>query len=153
MTSSPKRAESPPSLDPKHCCFRLRVGRSPIEGWGVYAEEPIPANRKVIEYTGERISRREANRRSEASRKVFLFTIDSYWCKDGAIGGSGAEYINHCCTPNIRSVVLKGHILYMSLRPIAPGEELTVDYNFGKHEEKHPCRCGSPHCRGTLNEE
>jgi SET domain-containing protein len=141
---------SDPKLDPAYCCFRLRIGRSRIHRWGVYTEEPIPPNRKVIEYTGEMVSRKEAKRRG-SGKFTYLFTVNDYWCKDGAVGGSGAEIINHSCDPNLRAVVLKGHILYISKRAIHKGEELTVDYNFDKGVEKVPCRCGTAACRGTIN--
>jgi SET domain-containing protein len=142
--------EQKPNIDQRHACFRLRVGPSTIHRWGVYAAEPIPANRKVIEYTGERISRRETKKRSERSLN-YIFTLDAYWSIDGSVGGSGAEFINHCCDPNIFSRIVRGHILYYSARPIRKGEELTVDYRFEKHVDKVPCACGSPHCRGTIN--
>jgi uncharacterized protein len=117
----------------------------------VYATERIPAGRKVIEYTGERISRRETKRRAVLSDFIYLFTLDAYWTIDGAVGGSGAEYINHSCEPNLVARIVKGHILYMSHREILPGEELTVDYHFDKKVEKVACRCGAPNCRGTIN--
>jgi SET domain-containing protein len=129
----------------------MRLGRSTIHRWGVFAGGRIPANRKVIEYTGELVARREAKRRADASEHTYLFSVDSYWCKDGAVGGSGAEYINHCCEPNLKTVIIKGHILYMSLRAIEKGEELTVDYHFDKNVERVPCGCGAPGCRGTIN--
>jgi SET domain-containing protein len=143
--------ERKPSIDPRYACFRLQVGKSKIHRWGVYAGEHIPPNRKVIEYTGERISRRETKRRSDGKEMIYLFTLDSYWCKDGACGGSGAEYINHSCEPNCRAVIIRGHINYMSLRAIRRGEELTVDYRFDRKAEKHPCHCGAKNCRGTIN--
>lgn len=139
-----------PRIDPRFCCFRLRIGKSRIHRWGVFAEEPIPPGRKVIEYTGERISRRETKRRAERPLN-YLFTLDSYWTIDGAVGGSGAEFINHSCDPNLYAKIVKGHILYMSKRAIAPGEELTVDYHFDKDVDRVPCTCGSPKCRGTIN--
>ncbi len=145
-----KQGSGTPSIDPRYACFRLRVAPSKIHGWGVFADEWIPPRRKVIEYTGERVSRREAKRRSRRSR-VCLFELNSYWCVDGAVGGSGAELINHSCDPNLYAVILKGHILYMSRRAIAPGEELTVDYHLAHDTDRIPCRCGSPNCRGTLN--
>ncbi len=129
----------------------MRLAPSMIHRWGVYAVELIPAHRKVIEYTGERISRRETKRRAESSQLVYLFTLDKYWTLDGAVGGSGAEYINHSCDPNLVSRVTKGHILYISQREIQPGEELTVDYHFAKKVERVPCRCGAASCRGTIN--
>lgn len=116
----------------------------------MFADEPIPARRKVIEYTGERISRRETKRRAQRELN-YLFTLDNYWTLDGAVGGSGAEFINHCCEPNLVARIVKGHILYISRRAILPGEELTVDYHFAKNVEKVPCQCGAPGCRGTIN--
>jgi SET domain-containing protein len=140
-----------PQIDHRHSQFQLRIGRSKIHRWGVYAREFIPRNRKVIEYTGERISRRETKRRANFSDLNYLFTLDNYWTIDGSVGGSGAEFINHCCDPNIVARVIKGHILYYSKRDIRPGEELTVDYHFSKDVEKVPCACGAAICRGTIN--
>ena len=138
-----------PALDPRYACFRLIIRRSRIHRYGVYAGERIPANRKVIEYTGERINRQEARRRDNRHH-TYLFALDRYWTLDGAVGGSGAEIINHSCAPNLVSRVMKGHILYMSLRAIAGGEELTVDYNFGRAAQRTPCACGAGNCRGVI---
>ncbi|HWE50076.1 MAG TPA: SET domain-containing protein-lysine N-methyltransferase [Bryobacteraceae bacterium] len=150
--ASARKTPVPPAIDPKHACFKLEVRPSKIHRWGVYALENIPARRKVIEYMGERINRKETKRRSdEQSRMLYLFTLDNYWTLDGSVGGSGAEYINHCCDPNIVTLVRQGHILYMSKRAIRKGEELTVDYHFAKNVEKVPCRCGADTCRGTIN--
>jgi len=141
-----------PSIDAKFACYKMTLRKSGIHGWGVYAGESIPAKRKVIEYTGERISRRETKRRSEIQNKqIYLFTLDNYWTLDGASGGSGAEYINHSCDPNLYTWIHKGHILYMSARSIKKGEELTVDYHFSKDIEEVPCFCGAASCRGTIN--
>jgi SET domain-containing protein len=139
-----------PRIDENYACFRLEIRESKIHRFGVYALERIPANRKVIEYTGERIGRRETKIRG-SGRFTYLFTLDNYWTLDGAVGGSGAEIINHCCDPNLRAWNTRGHILYMSKRPIRRGEELTLDYRFAKNIEKVRCRCGSPNCRGVIN--
>lgn len=138
-------------IDPKHACFGMKLAASKIHRWGVYATEFIPAGRKVIEYTGEKISRRETKRRADATDLIYLFTLDNYWTLDGSVGGSGAEYINHSCDPNLAARIIRGHILYMSRRDISPGEELTVDYHFDKKVERVPCHCGAPKCRGTIN--
>jgi SET domain-containing protein len=146
--------ESPetPSINPHYACFKLEIRSSSIHRWGVYATEDIPARRKVMEYTGERINRKETKRRSDAQdRMVYLFSLDSYWALDGAVGGSGAEYFNHCCDPNIVAVIRQGHILYMSRQPIRRGEELTFDYHFAKDVPKVLCFCGAATCRGTIN--
>jgi len=147
MTTALVRA---PSIDPRYCRYKLEIRESRIHRFGVYALEPIPARRKVIEYTGEKIGRRETKKRGQGNI-TYLFTLDDYWTLDGAIGGSGAEIINHSCDPNLRSWNFRGHILYMSKRAIRPGEELTVDYRFDEKIEKVRCRCGAPICRGTIN--
>jgi tetratricopeptide (TPR) repeat protein len=138
------------TLNPDHLGFRMVVRPSPIHRLGVFADEPIPPHRKVIEYTGERISRRESKRRWNPKRS-YLFLLDSYWTIDGAIGGSGAEYINHSCAPNLKTRMLRGHILYFSTRRIEKGEELTVDYKYAADITRMPCSCGAPTCRGTMN--
>jgi SET domain-containing protein len=138
-----------PRINPDYACFDLEIRRSKIHRYGVYAAQRIPKNRKVIEYTGERVNRIEAKKRGEGEY-TYLFAIDSYWTLDGAFGGSGAEIINHSCEPNLISRVMKGHVLYMSLRDIKRGEELTIDYNFGKDVEHSPCACGAKSCRGRI---
>jgi SET domain-containing protein len=137
-----------PIIDPRYACYRLRVGRSKIHRWGIYAEQHIPANRKVIEYTGEKIDPPEAERRRNTP---YLFVLDSYWTIDGAVGGSGAQWINHSCQPNLVSRIMKGHIIYMSLRAVRKGEEVTIDYNYDDTDETMQCRCGKRNCRGIIN--
>ena len=140
-----------PSINAEYSSFKLRLGRSKIHRWGIYAEEPIPAKRKVIEYIGERINRVETKRRSNEREFNYLFTLDKYWTIDGSVGGSGAEFINHGCEPNLVCRIVKGHILYFALRPIKKGEELTIDYHFSADVETVACACGAEQCRGTIN--
>lgn len=147
-----RKSSKNPQINEEYACFKLEIRPSKIHRWGIYAAEAIPARRKVIEYTGERISRRETKRRADENPKlIYLFTLDSYWTLDGSVGGSGAEYINHCCDPNIVTVIRNGHILYMTRKAIRKGEELTVDYHFAKDVERIPCKCGAHNCRGTIN--
>ena len=124
-----------PRIDPNHTQYKLRLGRSKIHRWGVYAAEPIPKNKKIIEYTGERISRKETRRRSDTAEFNYLFTVDKYWTIDGSVGGSGAEFINHSCEPNCRMIkwTVAGKprmALFAGDKGIMTGEELTYDYNF-----------------------
>jgi len=150
-TVTPK-APDVPAINHKYARFKLEIRPSAIHRWGVYAAEDIPRRRKIIEYTGERISRKETKRRADSDPSlIYLFTLDSYWTLDGSVGGSGAEFINHCCDPNVVSEVRNGHILYFSRRDIKKGEELTLDYHFSKDVERHPCHCGAANCRGSIN--
>jgi tetratricopeptide (TPR) repeat protein len=139
------------TINPEFARYRLLVKPSRIHRMGVFADEQIPRGRKVIEYTGERIARTESKRRWNPARS-YIFLLDSYWRLDGAIGGSGAELINHSCDPNLKARMARGHILYFSKRRIARGEELTVDYKYDEDLERMACNCGAPTCRGTMNE-
>lgn len=139
-----------PKLNSRHACFELILRPSAIHRWGVFAGEWIPPRRKVIEYTGQKIARRETKVR-DARPLHYLFKLDNYWTIDGAVGGSGAEFINHSCNPNLLAWLFRRHILYMSARWIEPGEELTVDYQFPSSVEKVHCVCGEQNCRGTIN--
>ncbi len=148
MPESNKVPAVAPVIDSKYCCYRVHAAESRIHRWGVYAGQRIPANRKVIEYRGEKIGPEEAERRGDTP---YLFVLDHHWTIDGGVGGSGAELINHSCQPNLVSRIMKGHILYMSLREIEKGEELTVDYNYDDTDETMHCKCGMDSCRGTIN--
>ena len=138
-----------PRINFDYACFDIEIRPSKIHRFGVYAQERIPVNRKVIEYTGERCNRMETSRRGQG-KHTYLFTLDKYWTLDGAVGGSGAEIINHCCEPNLVTRIIKGHIIYISLREIKKGEELTVDYHFDHNTDTTPCACGAKNCRGTM---
>ena len=150
MSSSPVASDDAPKINPKFACYQMSVRPSPIHRWGVYAEESIPRGRKIMEYTGEKISRRETSRRADGPLN-YLFTLDSYWTIDGSVGGSGAQFMNHCCTPNVYAWIFRGHILYMAVRDIEAGEELTIDYRFDPDVPEVKCACGAPDCRGTIN--
>ena len=79
-----------------------------------------------------------------------MFRLNRYWCIDGAVGGSGAELINHCCEPNAKFRREGERVWVSSLKPVARGEELLLDYRFRKGGNV-PCYCGAPSCRGTIN--
>ena len=145
----PKAPVRTPRIDPEFALFKMEIKRSKIHRYGVYAGESIPAKRKVIEYTGERLNRKQAKDR-DRGKYTYLFALDDYWTLDGAVGGSGAEIINHSCEPNLVARIVKDHILYMSLRPIRRGEEFLVDYHFAKNGDKTACFCGAKTCRGII---
>jgi len=142
-----------PRVNPKLANFKLRIGRSRIERYGVFAGVAIPARKRVIQYTGERISEREGLRRAVRmlwagkAARIYTVRLNRRWKIDGSVGGSGAELINHSCDPNLTMRKMRGQIFLYSFKKIRAGEELTVDYGF---RCSVPCRCGSSKCRGTM---
>jgi len=145
----PGGPDAVPRLKRSAMKFRLRWSESEIHRWGIFAAEDIPARRRVVEYTGERITAPEVVRRSLRPH-VYHFWLSKNWALDGAVRGSGAEFINHSCEPNLVSRVRRGHIWLVSRRPIAKGEELFFDYRLSGGL-KVKCKCGAKSCRGYMN--
>jgi uncharacterized protein len=128
----------------------LAIRKSHIEGKGCFAVTHFKARRKIAEYAGEKITNAEANRRA-GRRKLRICAINNRWSLDGSRDGNGTHYINHSCEPNAFMQILYGHILFISLRDIEPGEEITIDYQSTLHSNKKRCICGATSCRGTIN--
>lgn len=146
----PGGPDAVPRLEPDVCRFRLTYDRSRIHRWGIFAAEPIPKRRRVIEYTGQRIGSAEAYRR-RLRPHIYLYWVSPRRAIDGAVGGSGAEFVNHSCEPNLIARVRKGRVHFVSLRRIEAGEELLVDYQITGAARLLECACGAPSCRGFMN--
>ena len=139
----------------------FKVRRSRVHGRGVFAVRRIRKGTRIVEYLGERISHRVADRRyedhDESDNHTFLFSVDRGLVIDAGVGGNDARYINHSCEPNCESVIERRRVFIDALRDIARGEELSYDYQIGRErgdppniDEIYACRCGSKECRGTM---
>ncbi len=118
-----------------------RVGRASA-GLGLFASEPIKKGARIIEYTGERITNTEADRRGGQ----YLFEISSRTTIDGKGRENIARYINHACDPNCESRIERGRVFIYAIKRIEPGEELTYDYGeefVREHIAPKGCRCRS----------
>jgi SET domain-containing protein len=134
--------------------------RSTIHGRGVYARRAIPDGTRVVEYTGERITKAEAAQRETRRLArhhrgqddcVYIFELNARHDLDGRTRGNVARLINHACAPNCRVEVLRGRIWIIARRDIAAGEELTFDYGFKFSEWRHhACLCGGAKCAGFI---
>jgi hypothetical protein len=57
-------------------------------------------------------------------------------------------YTNHSCEP---SIAIRGQIVFVAMRDIVAGEELTHDWaTTDDLDYEMACRCGRPACRGTV---
>jgi SET domain-containing protein len=135
----------------KHLAPGIKIGPSAIDGLGCFAAARFAKGRKIAEYIGEKISRREIARRIRGRRRIHICGINSYWSIDGSVGGNGSQYINHSCEPNCYIKVIHGHILFFALRDIISGEEILLDYQDSYHSDRKQCRCGAPNCRRRIN--
>ncbi|MFN2530065.1 MAG: SET domain-containing protein [Pyrinomonadaceae bacterium] len=128
----------------------LTIKPSDIHGKGCFATIAFPRRTKIAEYAGARITNAEANRRSHR-KTLRICEVNNRWSLDGSRGGNGTHYINHCCEPNAFMKIVYDHILFIALRDILAGEEITIDYESTLHSDTKRCVCGAPTCRGTIN--
>jgi SET domain-containing protein len=139
--------------------FELRTSR--IQGTGAFATRTIRKGTRIIEYLGQRISWRTADKRYDDEKMnrhhTFLFTIDDRTCIDAGVNGNDARFINHSCDPNCEAINDRKRIFIEATKTIPAGTELVYDYQYERSDDHtdedekfYKCRCGSPKCRGTI---
>ncbi len=139
----------------------VELRTSDIQGTGAFAARPIRKGTRIIEYLGERISWRKADKRYDDDKMgrhhTFLFTVDDKVVIDGAVKGNDARFLNHSCDGNCEAVTDRKRIFIEARRNIKVGEELLYDYQYERTDEHteederfYACRCASPKCRGSI---
>lgn len=139
---------------------------SKIHSNGVFASKEIIKGTKIIEYTGELISKEEGTKRSDLSHHahkkdsskgaIYIFDIDEKNDLDGDVENNYAKYINHSCDPNCEFEQEGKKIWVNTIKDIKKDDELTLNYGFvwdEKDYHEHPCLCGSPKCIGYILDE
>jgi len=149
--SAGSSATAAPTPDrPAYQKYAVTVASSPIDGQGVYADEAIPAQRKIGEIRGESISVEEARVRATRVERIMIVELSDRKAIDFAKSDDPMRFTNHSCAPNARLFIGFGRVEFYALRAIEPGEEITVDYGESHHEGRLRCACGAPNCRGAL---
>ncbi|MEX3956214.1 hypothetical protein B0G57_11057 [Trinickia symbiotica] len=140
---------------------KLVVRRSGVHGKGVFAAAPLSAGERLLEYKGQRISWKEAQRRHphnpDEPNHTFYFALEDGRVIDGNVDGNSARWINHSCAPNCEAEEVEGRVFIRALRDIDADEELFYDYGLvvdvrltKKLKAEYGCRCGARKCRGTM---
>ena len=128
----------------------LTFKTSTIHGTGAFARRKIRSGTKIIEYIGEKLTKKEAVRQLELDNG-YIFTIDEDYDLNGAVDWNPARFINHGCEPNCEAVDYDGHIWIVATRTIHPGEELTYNYGYDLEDwQEHPCQCRARTCLGYM---
>jgi SET domain-containing protein len=135
---------------PHYQKFAVRVARSRIDGFGVFAAEAIPPRLKIGEIRGESITIAEARRRAATQQRIMIVEVSTKRAIDASASSDPMRFTNHSCQANARLQIRDGRIEFYALRAIAEGEEITVDYGETHHEGRLACRCGAPGCIGWL---
>jgi uncharacterized protein len=143
----------------------IKVKQSTVHGKGVFAATDIPKDTKIIEYTGERISWKEAVKRHphdpSQPNHTFYFGLDDGSAIDALFGGNASMWVNHSCKPNCKAIEedigKKSRVFLYAKKNIKAGDELFYDYGLaieGKItkslKKDYECRCGHKNCRGTM---
>jgi hypothetical protein len=146
MISGNKQSEQTIEAEGEWLVFK----RSPIHGVGGFAKADIGQGTRVIEYLGQRISKRESLQRCEANNE-YIFALSQREDLDGNVEWNLARFINHSCSPNCEALLGNEHIWIASLRDIKRGEEITFNYGFDLEDYRdYPCHCGSSSCVGFI---
>ena len=140
-----------------------QVKKSKVHGNGVFATRNITKGKKIIQYIGEKIPKKEGDKRSAYRIKnylkssktgsVYIFELNSKYDIDGFVRKNKARYINHSCDPNCEVDIIKDEIWISSIKQIKKGEELFYDYGYAFDQEDfrdHRCKCGSKNCIGFI---
>ncbi|XP_057467487.1 uncharacterized protein LOC130756882 isoform X2 [Actinidia eriantha] len=148
------------------CWKHLVVYKSGIHALGLYTPHFISRGAMVVEYVGEIVGLRVADKREseyQSGRKLqyksacYFFRIDKEHIIDATRKGGVARFVNHSCLPNCIAKVIslrnEKKVVFFAERDIYPGEEITYDYHFNHEDdgEKIPCFCNSKNCRRYLN--
>jgi uncharacterized protein len=126
-------------------------GASAIDGRGVHAVEAIAGGEVVAVKGGHIMDGSAAADLPEAIRdSAFPIGPDLFLAAltPGEYNGVMMR-VNHSCEPNVG---MGGNILLVSMRDIAAGEELTIDYALflGDPVFAMDCRCRTAACRGVV---
>jgi len=133
--------------------YFVTLGIMPCRGgMGVFIQQWISVNTRILEFTGKRIDREMINLFvSRGSFDSFLQVGEHEF-----IGASGRldDYVNHSCDPNC-GLEFDGDRIYLkSIKVINRGSELTYDYATSQHvfPMRFQCGCDSPECRGEIGD-
>ena len=129
---------------------RAAVKESAIHGQGLFASEPIAKGEVVCVKGGYIFDRHTLNSMPEWFRAAEIQIAPDLFI--GPVDQSEREgsmiFSNHSCEPNIG---VQGQIVFVALRDIAAGEELTHDWATTDDDDyEMACKCGATSCRGVV---
>jgi len=126
---------------------------SDIEGRGVFARRRFEPGDVIVPYAPKqrRLDVEDPEAIAAADTKFTLLS-DRYWVIIPDTSVPGGWLCNHSCNPNA-AIYSSGEGRIQCMRPITPGDEVTIFYGWVTQNEpgRDPCLCGSPACRGLIN--
>ena len=132
---------------------KIEVRDDTLAGRGVVAIADIAKDEIVAIKAGMSCTRDELDAVTAAPGDMALQIDDDFYIaprrSDEVLDMS--VMINHSCDPNVG---FRGNVIYVAMRDIAAGEELSHDYAMERSDDYSlDCRCGSALCRGKVTGE
>jgi uncharacterized protein len=129
---------------------KTRVGNSTIQGRGLFASSDLQKG-EVVAVKGGCIFDHETLKKIQPILGASEIQIGE-GLYIGPLTQEDREgsmiFSNHCCEPNIG---VQGNVVFVAMRDIAAGEELTHDWAMTDDDESSmTCNCGAKTCRGTI---
>jgi hypothetical protein len=141
---------------PKKSIFSLApvdFRTSRIAGRGVFARRRFERGDVVCAYAPKqrRVDIGDPDAAAAAETKLTLVS-ERWWVIIPDTNVPGGWLCNHSCNPNA-DIYSDGEGRIQCIRPIAPGEEVTIFYGWvtRNQPERDPCLCESEGCRGLIN--
>jgi hypothetical protein len=136
--------------------------KSSLHGSGLFANCDIKKEEQVIQYIGDKVTKKEGDKRADIQIKkaqknkkngmVYVFELNKKYDIDGGVVRNYARFINHSCDPNCEVEITNNEIWISSIKRIKKYTELTYNYGypFDSDFEEHICKCGSKKCVGYI---
>ena len=123
---------------------------SAIAGRGLFAVEPIQHGEIVAIKGGHLVDEETYRKHADVIGVSDIKIADGFYLAalDPAEYEGVMLFLNHSCEPNVG---VQGNIVFVAMRDIVAGEELTIDYAMiDDSDECMDCTCGSPACRTVV---
>jgi len=129
---------------------KASVKESSIQGRGLFAVEPIKRGEIVCIKGGYIFNRETLQQVTKALGPAEIQIAEDLFI--GPLNEQDREgsmiFSNHSCEPNIG---VQGQIVFVALRDIEAGEELTHDWATTDDDNyEMECKCGAPSCRKVI---
>src|SRR5262245_18626232 len=129
---------------------KVAVKPSPIQGRGLFAIESIPSGEIVCVKGGHIFGRSKLRKLAPKLGTAEIQIADNLFI--GPVNEEEREgsmiFSNHSCDPNIG---VQGQIVFVAMRDIAAGEELTHDWAMTDDDAyEMECHCGAANCRKVI---
>ncbi len=126
---------------------KFNITRSHIDGVGLHVTQSYKKGQFIDYINGDKVVIKKFTPTLSKMGWNWIGTSRYTWINTDK---SPFRYINHSCDPN---VAIKGERTVYALKPIAVGEEITMDYSLTECQDDWfipKCHCGSKNCRKII---